>query len=327
MAADGPLEPVIQTDHLVKHFPADTGFLFHTAGPPVQAVNDVSFDIREGETYSLVGESGCGKTTTGRLVLRVETPTAGHVFWNGADVHRLKGAQLRHYRVEVQAVFQDPWSSLNPRMQAGQIILEPLLNHQRLSRREAKERLVALMNDVGLHPAHAGHYPHEFSGGQRQRIAIARALSLGPRLIVLDEPVSALDVSIRAQIMNLLRRLQEQYGLAYLLITHNLAIARHMSDHVGVMYLGKIVEQAPSRELFRNPLHPYTRALIASSLPSRPDTRHEAVPVMGEVPSPIDPPSGCAFHPRCPFAMPRCSVDVPVLRELAPGHFVSCHLY
>jgi oligopeptide/dipeptide ABC transporter ATP-binding protein len=261
------------------------------------------------------------------MVLQVEKPTGGVIRFSGKNVLEFTTAERKTYRSSVQAVFQDPWSSLNPRMRVGSIILEPLLTNRPMSRGEAKDELEVLLRDVGLHGYHADYYPHEFSGGQRQRIAIARALSLRPEVIVLDEPVSALDVSIRAQIMNLLKGLQEQYGVSYLLIAHNLATVRYMSHQVGVMYLGKMVEEAPTRELFTNPMHPYTKALLAASLPSHPDVQREDLVLSGEVPSPLNPPSGCAFHPRCPFVMDRCSQEMPQLRELAPGHRVSCHLY
>jgi oligopeptide/dipeptide ABC transporter ATP-binding protein len=324
--ATAPLA-VIEVEGLAKHFPVTRGVLFQRAIGLARAVDGVSFCISAGETFGLVGESGCGKSTTARMILQVEQPTLGAIRFEGRSLASFTPRQQAHYRVSVQAVFQDPWAALNPRMRVGAIIMEPLVYHKRLSSREAQERLEGLLKDVGLRPDQATHFPHEFSGGQRQRIAIARALSLSPQVIVLDEPVSALDVSIRAQIMNLLRNLQRRYGLSYLLIAHNLATVRYMSHHVGVMYLGKIVEQAPNRELFVNPLHPYTRALIAASLPAHPDAQREEIPIIGEVPSSLNPPSGCTFHPRCPFAMPRCSVEVPALREVGSGHRVSCHLY
>jgi len=318
---------VIEAEEVKKYFPVTQGILFrHTVGQ-VKAVDGISFKIRRGETYSLVGESGCGKTTTARMVLMVETPTSGAIKFNDTDLANLNSDGRREYRASVQAVFQDPWSSLNPRMRVGSIIMEPLLTNQRLSKGEAKEYLETLLQDVGLHSFQADYFPHEFSGGQRQRIAIARSLSLRPQVIVLDEPVSALDVSIRAQIMNLLRNLQERYGVSYLLIAHNLATVRYMSHQVGVMYLGKIVEEAPTRELFTNPMHPYTKALISAALPSHPDIQREELVISGEVPSPINPPAGCSFHPRCPFVMDHCSQIIPELRELAPGHNVACHLY
>ncbi|PKB78084.1 MAG: peptide ABC transporter substrate-binding protein [SAR202 cluster bacterium Io17-Chloro-G9] len=320
-------DAIIEVEDCKKHFPVTRGIILKKTVGTVKAVDGVSFRIRRGETFSLVGESGCGKTTTARMILMVETPTEGAIKFNGGNLAEFTPAETREYRASVQAVFQDPWSSLNPRMRVGQIIMEPLLTHQQLSKGETKEQLEALLQDVGLHSSQADYFPHEFSGGQRQRIAIARALSLRPKVMVLDEPVSALDVSIRAQIMNLLRNLQERYGLSYLLIAHNLATVRYMSHQVAVMYLGKIVEEAPTQELFTNPMHPYTRVLISASLPSHPDRQREELAISGEVPSPLNPPPGCAFNPRCPFVMDQCSQQIPELRELIPGHKVSCHLY
>jgi len=320
-------EALVRLDGMKKHYPVTSGIIMQKTKGVVKAVDGVSFSIREGQTYSLVGESGCGKTTTSRMILMVEPPTEGSVYFEGKDMSRFSGAERREYRASVQAVFQDPWSSLNPRMRVGSIVSEPLTTHQRLTKREIKEQVNDLLEVVGLHSAHADRYPHEFSGGQRQRIAIARALSTRPRLMVLDEPVSALDVSIRAQILNLLKQLQERYKLSYLLIAHNLATVRYMSNRVGVMYLGKMVEEADPGELFTNPLHPYTKALISAALPSHPRVQHEEIVLTGEVPSPLNPPSGCAFHPRCPFVMDRCSVDTPEYVEITPGHMVSCHLY
>ena len=318
---------IIELENIRKFFPISKGVLIKRAVGQVRAVDGVSFQVREGETYSLVGESGCGKTTTARMVLQVETPTAGIMRFNGQDATTFSGADRRKYRASVQAVFQDPWSSLNPRMRVGSIIMEPLLTNHPMGKNEAQENLERLLHDVGLRKEQGDYYPHEFSGGQRQRIAIARALSLQPRLIVLDEPVSALDVSIRAQIMNLLRQLQDQYGVSYLLIAHNLATVRYMSHQVGVMYLGRMVEEAPTRELFANPSHPYTKALIAASLPSHPDIQRDEMVISGEVPSPLDPPTGCHFHPRCPVVMARCSADDPETRWLSPTHQVACHLF
>ena len=320
-------DAVIQLEDCRKYFPMSKGLLIrHTIGQ-VKAVDGVSFEIRPGQTYSLVGESGCGKTTTAKMVLQVESPTGGLIRFHGKNMAEFNTADRKEYRASVQAVFQDPWSSLNPRMKVGSIILEPLLTNKPMGKHEARENLERLLQDVGLHNFQADYYPHEFSGGQRQRIAIARALSLQPQVIVLDEPVSALDVSIRAQIMNLLKNLQQQYGVSYLLIAHNLATVRYMSHKVGVMYLGKLVEEAPTRELFTNPMHPYTKALISAALPSHPDIQREELVLFGEVPSPLNPPTGCSFHPRCPFVLDRCSGEEPDLRELAPGHKVSCHLY
>lgn len=320
-------EALIRLADMKKHYPVTSGLILQKTQGVVKAVDGVSFSIGEGQTYSLVGESGCGKTTTSRMILMVEPPTEGSVYFEGKDMSEFSGSERRNYRASVQAVFQDPWSSLNPRMKVSSIVSEPLTTHQRLTKGEVREQVSELLEVVGLHSAHADRYPHEFSGGQRQRIAIARALSTRPRLMVLDEPVSALDVSIRAQILNLLKELQERYQLSYLLIAHNLATVRYMSNRVGVMYLGKMVEEADPAELFTNPMHPYTKALISAALPSHPHDQHEEIVLTGEVPSPLDPPSGCAFHPRCPFVMDRCSIDTPDYVEMKPGHMVSCHLY
>jgi len=323
----------VQTDGLLhvsevkKHFPIKGLLPFGPARTWIRAVDGISFSVRPGETFGLVGESGCGKTTTAKMILLLETPTTGVIYFGGEDVNGLSGPGLRRYRASVQAVFQDPWSSLNPRMRAGSIIAEPLEINLKLTKQEVRERVQQLLVDVGMDPAVAFDYPHEFSGGQRQRVAVARALALNPRIIVLDEPVSALDVSIRAQIMNLLKHLQERYGMSYLLIAHNLATVRYLSHRVAVMYLGLIVEQAESEELFTTPLHPYTKALISAALPARPGEAQERIVLSGEVPSPLNPPSGCRFHTRCPFAFDRCFVEVPRLRELAPGHTVACHLH
>ena len=325
--APAATDTIIEVENCQKHFPVTRGIILRKTVGMVKAVDGVSFQIRRGETLSLVGESGCGKTTTARMILLVESPTTGRIKFKGGNLAEFTPADYKEYRSSVQAVFQDPWSSLNPRLKVGQIIMEPLLTNRQLSKGETKEQLESLLQDVGLHSFQANYYPHEFSGGQRQRIAIARALSLRPQVMVLDEPVSALDVSIRAQIMNLLRGLQDRYGLSYLLIAHNLATVRYMSHNVAVMYLGKIVEEAPTQELFTNTQHPYTKALITASLPSHPDRQREEMVVSGEVPSPLDPPSGCAFNPRCPFVMDRCTEETPELRELSPRHKVACHLY
>jgi oligopeptide/dipeptide ABC transporter ATP-binding protein len=318
---------LLRVQNLKKHFPVTQGLLFMKTIGWVKAVDDVSFTLQQGETLALVGESGCGKTTTVKLLLRLEHPTAGQVFIDGKDVHALRGSDLRDFRTTVQAVFQDPWSSLSPRMRVRNIVAEPLVINQKMSRAEINERVKEVINNVGLRPEQANLYPHEFSGGQRQRIAMASALVSNPKLIILDEPVSALDVSIRAQIMNLLVDLQQQYNVSYLVIAHHLATTRYMAHEVAVMYLGKIVERSRTEELFNNPLHPYTKALFSAALPSHPDVQREEIILTGEVPSPINPPRGCRFHPRCPAAMPHCAEIEPQEKEIVPGHMVACHLY
>ena len=315
------------SEGLRKYYPVVKGMVLRKRIGHLKAVDGISIAIPKGQTYSLVGESGCGKTTTARMFLMVEKPTAGEVYFRGKNIHKLSREERREYRASVQAVFQDPWSSLNPRMRVESIIAEPMVTHWRLSKAELRARVAELLEVVGLSTYHAQHYPHEFSGGQRQRIAIARALSTRPRLMVLDEPVSALDVSIRAQILNLFKDLQEDYGLSYLLIAHNLATVRYMSHRVGVMYLGKIVEEGPPSSLFSDPKHPYTRALISAALPAHPRKQREEIVLRGEVPSSIDPPLGCPFHPRCPMAMVECSTEYPTERTVGDGHRTSCHLY
>ncbi|MGH7304615.1 MAG: ABC transporter ATP-binding protein [Candidatus Rokuibacteriota bacterium] len=320
-------EPILRAQGLVKHFPVSRGMLWTTVVGWVKAVDGISFSVQPGQTLAIVGESGCGKTTTAKLILRLEEPTSGEIFVDGKDVHALNGDALKEYRTRVQAVFQDPWSSLSPRMRVQEIVAEPLVVNRGMPAQEVKGRVAEILNRVGLRPEQAKLYPHEFSGGQRQRIAVASALVSDPKLIILDEPVSALDVSIRAQIMNLLVDLQKQFGVSYLLIAHHLATTRYMAHEVAVMYLGKIVERAKTEELFKNPAHPYTKALFSAALPGHPDIVRDEIILSGEVPSPINPPSGCRFHPRCPFVMPRCSEVEPEEKALVSGHMVACHLY
>jgi len=318
--------PLLRVERLRKHYALTQGILFTRTLGHIKAVDDISFDIRPGETVGLVGESGCGKTTTSRMILNLEAPTDGQVLLEGEPIHGLQGDALRAYRAKVQAVFQDPWSSLNPRMTVGRTIAEALIVNG-WDRARIGARVRELLLQVGLRPDQAQQYPHEFSGGQRQRVALAAALASRPRLIVLDEPVSALDVSIRAQMMNLLKDIQAQDGVAYLLVAHDLATVRHMADQTVVMYLGKIVEQAPTESLFEEVRHPYTKALFSAVLVAQPGRQAEEIELTGEVPSPLNPPSGCRFHTRCPYAMPHCAKVEPSLREVSRGHAVACHLF
>ena len=317
--------PVIEVKDLKKHFPVKKGLLRRTVGQ-VYAVDGITFSIKVGETLGLVGESGCGKTTAGRAVLRLTEPTSGSIKVDGKEIVGLSKSDLRPYRREMQIIFQDPFSSLNPRMTAGDIVAEPLLVHGVGDRKERKAEVAALFARVGLRPAQMSNYPHQFSGGQRQRIGLARALALGPKLIVGDEPVSALDVSIQAQVINLLMDLQRERQLSYLFISHNLAVVEHISHQIAVMYLGRIVEYADTRSIFMRAQHPYTEALLSAVPVPDPAIKRKKLVLQGDVPSPVNPPSGCHFHTRCPYAVPRCKIDVPSLREIAPGHHVSCHL-
>jgi oligopeptide/dipeptide ABC transporter ATP-binding protein len=319
------MPPVLEVSDLKKHFAIQKGILRRTSGH-VFAVDGVSFSIRPGETLGLVGESGCGKSTVGRTVLRLIEPTEGSIKLDGTDITRLSRAELRPYRRQMQIIFQDPFSSLDPRMSAGDIVGEPLSVHNVVSSKERKARVAALFDRVGLRKLQMDHYPHQFSGGQRQRIGIARALALSPKLIIADEPVSALDVSIQAQVLNLMMDLQRELGLAYLFISHNLAVVEHLSHRIAVMYLGRIVEYTDKKTLFTAALHPYTESLLLAVPVPDPAIKRQKRVLQGDVPSPVKPPSGCHFHTRCPYAVERCRVESPALREVRPGQLVACHL-
>jgi oligopeptide transport system ATP-binding protein len=320
---------LLKVENLVKHFPIMKGTLIQKQIGAVHAVDNVSFHIFEGETLGLVGESGCGKSTTGRAILQLHRPTSGSVWFEGKDLTKLKGEELRKIRRRMQMIFQDPYASLNPRMTVGEIIGEPLLIHGIVhGKNEAEKEVQKLLKLVGLNPSYTNRYPHEFSGGQRQRIGVARALSLNPSLIVCDEPISALDVSIQAQVVNLLEDLQQKFNLTYLFIAHDLSMVRHISTRVAVMYLGLLAELAPREELYKNPLHPYTQALLSAVPIPDPlaEEKRSRIILQGDVPSPVNPPSGCHFRTRCPLAATICAEVEPEFREVSPGHFVACHM-
>jgi oligopeptide/dipeptide ABC transporter ATP-binding protein len=317
---------LVEVSNLRKFYLIRQGLLGKAVGS-VKAVDGVTLTIQEKETLGLVGESGCGKSTLGRLLLRLEEPTEGTIIYHGQDILRLHKEELRLLREKMQIIFQDPYSSLNPRYTVFQLIVEPLIIHKKGNAQFRRNRVMELIKDVGLQEEHLNRYPHEFSGGQRQRIGIARALALNPEFLVCDEPVSALDVSIQAQVINLLQELQKKYGLAYLFISHDLLVIQHLCNRIAVMYLGRIVELSPTQMIFEEAMHPYTQALLAASPVPDPDQKKERIILLGDVPSPITPPPGCHFHTRCPKAFERCREESPVLRELRPNHFVSCFLY
>jgi len=319
-------ETILEVKNLVKHFPITKGFIFQRQVGAVKAVDDVSFSIRQGETLGLVGESGCGKTTTGRVILRLMEATSGEASFEGRNIFKLSKEELRRMRRNMQIIFQDPYSSLNPRMTVGDIIGEPLEIHNLARGKEKVRRVQELLDVVGLSPYHANRYPHEFSGGQRQRIGIARALAVNPKLIICDEPVSALDVSIQAQVLNLLEELQKEFGLTYLFIAHDLSVVKHISDRIAVMYLGRIVEVAPTEQLFANPQHPYTEALLSAVPIPDPGMRRQRIILPGDVPSPINPPKGCRFHTRCNYVQDSCRVNDQPLLDVGNGHYVACEV-
>lgn len=318
---------LLEVNGLKKHFPIKKGMFQRTVGH-VKAVDDISFFVKKGETFGLVGESGCGKSTTGRTLMRLYEPTDGQIIFDGKDISTMKERELHPFRKDIQMVFQDPFSSLNPRKTVQTILREPLSVHGMYKGKARQEYIEDLMEKVGLNPAYANRYPHEFSGGQRQRIGIARALALNPKLIIGDEPVSALDVSVQSQVLNLFKDLQDEFGLTYLFIAHDLGVVKHISDRIGVMYLGKMMEVASKKDLYADPLHPYTQALLSAVPRSHPtEVKRERIILTGEIPSPSNPPTGCVFHTRCPMAMEECKQVEPAYKEVKKDHFVACHLY
>jgi peptide/nickel transport system ATP-binding protein len=319
-------EALLEIQNLKTYYPIRGGFFRRIVGN-VKAVDDVSFTIKKGETLGLVGESGCGKSTTGRTILRLMKPTDGKILFEGEDITNISGARLQKARQDFQMIFQDPYASLNPMQMVGDIIAEPILNYEKRNKKELKQYVKNLLVKVGLPEEAYYKYAHEFSGGQRQRIGIARALALNPKLIIADEPVSALDVSVQSQVLNLLKDLQEEFGLTYLFIAHDLSVVKHMSDRIGVMYLGNLVEVASNKDLYQEPLHPYTQALISAIPEPNPKLKKERIVLQGDVPSPANPPTGCPFHTRCPMAQEICSQEKPPLKEVKPGHHVACVLY
>ncbi|WP_339166620.1 dipeptide ABC transporter ATP-binding protein [Brevibacillus sp. FSL L8-0520] len=320
------MKPLLEVKDLKKHYPIKKGLFGKQVGA-VKAVDGVSFSIQPGETLGIVGESGCGKSTTGRTILRLIEPTAGEVLFDGQDIRKLPPDEMRKFRTNMQIVFQDPYASLDPRWTVQRTLEEPLRTHLKLSEAEIKDRIAVLMSVVGLAPYHASRFPHEFSGGQRQRIGIARALALRPKFVVCDEPVSALDVSIQAQVLNLMQDLQSQFSLTYMFISHDLSVVKFICDRVGVMYLGRMVEMAPTAEMFAEPLHPYTKALMSAVPVPDPEAARERIVLTGDVPNPQSPPTGCTFHTRCPYVMDSCRQAVPEWREVSPGRHVACHLF
>ncbi|WP_026688775.1 ABC transporter ATP-binding protein [Alteribacter aurantiacus] len=319
-------EHLLQIKDLKKYYPVRGGFFRRKIGD-VKAVDNISFELKRGETFGLVGESGCGKSTAGRTITRLFKPTSGKIFFEGQDITNIYGSRLRNMRKDIQMVFQDPYASLNPKMMVGSIVSEPIINYRKVSEKAVRDEVMDLLTKVGLPEDAYFKYPHEFSGGQRQRIGIARALALKPKLIVADEPVSALDVSVQSQVLNLLKSLQKEFDLTLLFIAHDLSVVKHMSDRIGVMYLGNLVEVADGEDLYRNPMHPYTKALISAIPMPDPRNKSKRIILKGDVPSPQNPPVGCPFHPRCPEAMPQCSESKPQLKEVNREHRVSCLLY